>query len=383
MSFLKKTFTVLLAVMLFVSPGYRAEAKTKVITVTAEGVAAFENGDLATAKRQAKLDLFRNAAAKALGTYVESFTKTEDYMVALDRVYSQSQGVVSNYRIISEGRRGDMYVIRAKCDVAPHVLDGVLGPALIEQIGNPRILLVTEGDLDGKQMNMNAAEHEIAGKFHRAGYIMLDRGRLKQVVLADVSRLVSENRVADAGVLAAELGADVVLYLRASDTLAATQRIEGIRIHAVASQVDVRAVSASTAMILAEEHASSRGQGTSVRQANDKALGSATGKIAGKMVTTLAYNLANGRRGTLGGRTMTVTIGNLSFSQSRRLKKAVANLSGVISVFQRKYSAEELKMDVTCDMASGDLAEALCDLGIEVTDVTADTVGGILQKEEF
>ena len=77
-------------------------ASVKVISVNAEGVAPVIDGRKNEAREAAKRELMRNAVDAAIGSYVESVTKINNYQAVSDKVFSQAKGMVKRMDIDKE-----------------------------------------------------------------------------------------------------------------------------------------------------------------------------------------------------------------------------------------------------------------------------------------
>lgn len=70
-----------------------------------------------TDKEGAVRDAMRNAVETVVGTMIDSRTLIDKNVVALDEVYSKSQGFVKDIKILQESKSGGMYRVRASVDV--------------------------------------------------------------------------------------------------------------------------------------------------------------------------------------------------------------------------------------------------------------------------
>jgi hypothetical protein len=351
------------------------------VVVEAEGEAAVRDNDTSAARAAAKRDLYRNAVEKGIGAFVQGATKMKDFEVISDKVFSQSQGVVSDMEVIEEEVRGDLYHISARCKVASAALGGILGPALIDAMGNPRVVLLVSGFFDGQSAPAIRAGDEVSKIFHKAGYMMLDSAQIAALNAPQLKEEVLRGNPQALRTLVSATGADVILSAQVNNALYAKQKVEGIPIYAVQSSVQLKAISAQNAHILAEALADSKGQGVSQGAAADKAMTAAAKATADQLAYNLAYSLVNGRSGALAGRTVTVTVDNISFGDSRKLKASLEENADVVSVYQRNFSSGTLLLDVVVGGAADDLAVVLEQLGVEIRDVAQDTVSGIWQKQ--
>ena len=70
-----------------------------------------------TDRETALKDARRNAVEQVVGTFVDSRTITNDYMVEMDKIYLKSSGFVGKVEVLSEGFNNGMYKVRAKINV--------------------------------------------------------------------------------------------------------------------------------------------------------------------------------------------------------------------------------------------------------------------------
>ena len=119
---------LLLAGLSFMGIFNTAEAKE----VTVDGVGL----DRESAIRDAR----RVAVEEVVGTFVDSRTLTQNYMVELDNIYVKSSGFVGKVNVLSEGFENGMYRVRATIDVAqnpsPEILQQVQA---VMALNDPRI----------------------------------------------------------------------------------------------------------------------------------------------------------------------------------------------------------------------------------------------------
>ena len=101
-------------------------------TVTVEGIGV----DRESALRYAR----RVAVEQVVGTFVDSRTLTQNFMLELETIYTKSTGFVGKVDVLSEGFEGDVYKIRAAIDVnqnaSPEILQQVQA---VMALNDPRI----------------------------------------------------------------------------------------------------------------------------------------------------------------------------------------------------------------------------------------------------
>ncbi len=96
-----------------------------------------------TDRESAMRDARRIAVEQVVGTFVDSRTLVENYVVALDNIYTKSSGFVGKVTVLQEGMAGDAYQVRATIDVNQNP-----DPELLKQVqavvalNDPRIAVI-------------------------------------------------------------------------------------------------------------------------------------------------------------------------------------------------------------------------------------------------
>lgn len=126
---MKQKFLLLFAVFFLFSNVALAQQ------VTADGVGAD--------KESALRDAMRNAVEAVVGTMIDSRTLIDKNVVALDEIYSKSQGFVKDIKILQESQTGGMYRIKANVDVNTNPDTQLMNRLqMIMLLNDPRIAVV-------------------------------------------------------------------------------------------------------------------------------------------------------------------------------------------------------------------------------------------------
>ncbi len=354
---------------------------TSDITVEAEGQAPILNGDKAQARSEAKRQAYRDALEKGIGAYVEGITEMKDFQVVRDKVFSQSKGLVTDFKVTSETVEGDIFILKATCTVSVKKLDGVLGPVVIDALGNPRVMVVVDENVDGERPFLSTVEGETLRLFEKAGYLLVDPEQAKRLNQREYELARDTGDTSRLQDLAKHFDADVLVYGRAQAIPYANQKVEGIRIYGVRSQLQLKAILTQTAYVVGTEKFEHKDKGTSAQDAAVKGLTTCAHEAALGLVHKVAYSLVSGSAGGVPGRTVKLLISGLSFGDARTIKSALEESRGVTAVYQRAFRSKKLELDVNTEGNAEDLAVRLEELGVEVTGLTANTVEGVLAEE--
>jgi hypothetical protein len=114
------------------------------VEVEAEGQAAIFGGNVASARKQAVINAQRNAVEQGVGLILDSNSVMQNYQIIKDEVLTSSQGFVTRYVVLSEGRAGKAYRVKIKADVSKSLLEDRLSALRIlhKKMGNKRVMVI-------------------------------------------------------------------------------------------------------------------------------------------------------------------------------------------------------------------------------------------------
>ena len=129
-------------------------AVTFVLTMCANSVHAEEVTvvGLGVDKDSAVRDATRNAVEQVIGTFVDSRTLIQQSVVALDDIYTKSQGFVKNIRVLNESPVSGGYKVTAQIDVDTNPNGQLVNQlTMLMMLNDPRISVVVLGtDINGQ-----------------------------------------------------------------------------------------------------------------------------------------------------------------------------------------------------------------------------------------
>ncbi|NOY61485.1 MAG: hypothetical protein GXO75_21440 [Calditrichaeota bacterium] len=230
-------FVILLLVALLLLP---AQSPGQGLQVQTVGVGSITYGDVAAARDRAIDDALRKAVEQALGTYIDSQTKVENYMVVEDRILNWSRGYVSNYKILSEGKKApEVYEVQVAATVDQSDLknDADAVRNLIQGMGNPRVMFMIDeqniGDSPDRyhyfQVDMNVAETAMINRFMEKNFDVVDPATVRQSRERDsiVAAINGDPQAAKA--IATRLNAEVVVTGKAIAKVASGFNLAGMK----------------------------------------------------------------------------------------------------------------------------------------------------------
>ncbi len=178
------------------------------VEVLAEGVAAITS-TVDIARDQALKDALRKAVEQAVGSFINSETRVENFQLLSDRIYANSEGYVSSYRVLTESREGDMYRVVVRAVVKQERIENDLQAIgiLIAEQGMPRVMVVVSGGHnpdDGVSV-----ETKIISRLAEKGFLVVDPQTVARNIGAEQLRRLVEGDTQAALFAGMRTGAEV------------------------------------------------------------------------------------------------------------------------------------------------------------------------------
>lgn len=192
-------------------------------TILSIGEAPIYQGDRALAKNRALKDAKINAVRKIIGEQITQKTGVQDGQSLGTKLYNKIDGFVKEYEILGEEtffidtQPMLRLTVRSKVEFSKISTEV---DALLDDVGNPRIVILVGGEIAGKKLLMNdlknQAEVELSEELRKRGNNIVHPSRLASVLknkinlqLLDLDNIETNSLLLD---LAYEAGAEVLLY---------------------------------------------------------------------------------------------------------------------------------------------------------------------------
>lgn len=333
--------------------------------VLAEGVGALPavGGD-DIARDAALSDALRRAVEQGVGSFVSSETRVENFQLLSDRIYSNSRGYVSSYRVITESRDGGLYrvVIRARVRLGELENDLAAIGLLLREQGRPRVMVVVRelpagGDWGGYDptMSQTMLETMLVDAFRSKGFPVVDAATVARNIEKEQLRLILAGDDRTAMLVGMKTGAEIVVAgtaerSRSSRVIAGAARdIFRFRLSARAVNVESGEILGAVAPVVelpfSEDEARRRAADT-------------TG-------TALVSHILSGWT-----RRENVTIiqaSNADFDRVQQLRDEIrSRLRGIIQVISRDLTGSVATLEVVSETSSQEVLDGLRTRGITV-----------------
>ena len=343
----------------------------QVQTVTAEGVGAVIGGDRAIARDQAIQDALRKAVEQAVGILVSSETLVQNFQTLNDKIYTQTQGYIQNYRVLSENPGPNVHQVTIQASVAMGNLEKDLQALgfLLGQVGKPRVMiLVAEqqigqvnfnywwGTARGTQADLNVAENTIMDRFREKGFDIVDpqaqAGNIKIPQAFQVVELSNQNAIT----LGKQVDAEIVIVGMALARTAGS--IAGTAMKSIQANVSMRAIQIDNARVLSSGTENSAAIHIDEVTAGSEAIKKASVKMSDKMMDDI---LKNFQKRVGASTTVQLTVTGLSGADDvRKFKTSVlGQVRGVEGIHERSFAENVAKMDVDVKGSAQSLSQEI------------------------
>lgn len=364
------TFLLITIYFLLSTPIYAQENQT----VTSEGVAAIIEGNTAIARDNALKDAQRKAVEQAVGAMVASDTVVQNFQLVSDRIYSQSQGYIQNYKISSEGKtEGNLYKMTIQAVVSTTGLKNDLSALglLLQSKGMPRVLfMIAEQNVGQKQYaywwggkegsiaqgDMNIVEHTLTEKFLEKGFNIVDyKVQSKNI---NLSPAISEIDITDntAKAVGKELNAEVVILGKASAKLQGS--ILGSGILSSQASISAKVIKVDTGGVIASTSASGAAVHSDEITAGNKALEKVGTEVAEKLIEQIVKKWGQEASGSTLVQMVVSGIGN--YADFVKFKNAVQDkVRGVQAINHRSLSGGIAVVDIDIKGSANSFADEI------------------------
>ena len=259
------------------------------IEVEATGVAAIFSGNVAGARNQAIANAQRNAVEQGVGALVDSRTVSENFQIIKDEVLTSSQGFVTGYKILSEGktRDGNSFEVKIRATVSKELLEDRLSALRIlhKQMGNKRVMVIYQSDnpnaLGRNHGATTAALQTINNEFNDAGFRLFNQAATDKVYKQIEQAARVDRPVDDIIAMALDQQADVMVRF---ENISGQRGAQGGRFSAAFSTIRMSVYDANTGRQIADAQV----EGKQLLRANagpydwEKGLADAATQAAGK-----------------------------------------------------------------------------------------------------
>jgi Tetratricopeptide repeat./Protein of unknown function, DUF400. len=203
-------------------------------------------------KDSAIKNALRSAVEQCVGVRIGSRSMVDNFRLISDKVVSQADGYVSSYTVLSERSKFGAVEVSVSADVAITKLeDDLAAQKILYEIQNkPRIMVVLDERIEGRQLFEKTAKHVFEKALIAHGFIVVDQERMEQIRQADQA---APDDAKDLASSAFKNGADLIIRGAIDVSEATPKMIYGTQFYTVPIQMNARIVRADNAQIIASK----------------------------------------------------------------------------------------------------------------------------------
>jgi len=363
---IRATKFYLMVLLLFLSVLEASAQETR--TVTAEGVAAIQQGAIDTARDAALEDAQKRAVEQAIGIMIDSQTQVENYQLISDKILSQTKGYISRYNVTGESQEGQILRVRITADVAIGKLNDDLSAIgiLLGQMHKPRtMIMIAEQNIGhdwyawwwgyhGEQTDMGVVENTFMDVFTQKGFEFIDHATAAKEIKVTAAYKVQDLTVEQARTLGNQADAEVVIVGKA---LAKLYGDVGGGMKSVQADISAKAVRTDTGQVIATTVTHGAAVHITDTTAGIEALKKASAQAAEQMMEKI---LAVYSREAGGTRPISITITGLNKTQFVKFKDVLKNqVRGIKDLHERSFTGTTARISVDSKVSAQTLSDDL------------------------
>ncbi len=379
------SFFLLSLIIIILSARVTWAQETK--TVSAEGVAAIQQGAVDIARDAAIEDAQKRAVEQAIGIMIDSQTQVENYQLISDKILSQIKGYITRYNVTGEGQESGLLRVRITADVSMGRLNDDLSAIgiLMSQMHKPRTMIMIAEQNVGRDVNawwtgaqaetdLGAVEHAFMEKFTERGFEFIDHEVASREIKVTAPYRVPDLSAAQAKTLGSQADAEVVIIGKA---LAKSYGDVGGGMKSVQADLTAKAVRTDTGQVIAASSVHAAAVHITEISAGTEALKKAANLAADDMMTKIlaAYSKEAG-----GTRPVAITVTGLSKTQFVKFKDVLRNqVRGIKDLHERSFTGTTAKISVDSKTSAQALSDELVlrDFGTFAVEVVGSTANSL------
>jgi hypothetical protein len=334
------------------------------------------------AKELALKDAFRMAIEKVAGVYLQSESEMKDFELVKDQIFTESKGIVSNYKILSETKNPtdpSEITLKVECTVSWAALKERWQTirSVLKDKNYPRLLIqtkITFGGMDAKDFNKDTLQLSMERVFASVGFPIVSLGGVNEEDPNAVHELAKNNRV------------ELLLLFNFKPTMESQ--------YALGTTIKTHTLITIVQGSISQMMYTSKSMGSEVKRQVASLPKTYTFSGINPTITMAEGLMDAGERYAKDliteilnqswdiqaqeGVPVIVKVEKISYSQLRNLKSALEKVSGIKKLMQRGYRDKIVEFELMTSLSSDKLVDLVFDtaekigLNLDVKD-TSDT----------
>lgn len=337
-------------------PADGALAQTTVVpSVTGEGITP------AAAKR----DALRKALEQGAKLEIASYSRTENFELVRDTIFSRAEGLVRSFRVLDEGEGGGgIYYCTIRAEVSTSAVATAWGQVrnLLSQIGQPKVMVYVTETIDDQVQTSSILESMIEERLIKVGFEVYDSTHLDAIQSREAAAAQANKDAGKMASLAKGFGTQVFIMGYANANRADNVAPHGVALVMYNCDVQAKAFYTDTGKLLSSSslpvtRGGARGHTDFSPQAGKMAIHNAAKPLIDELYATVmrswSYQISSG------GEIRVEISGFASVAEAFKLKKRFKAIAGVDSVHGPNYTGGFAVYRIKATMTAEDLMEYL------------------------
>jgi hypothetical protein len=349
--------------------------ESNIVTVEVEGEG--------TDQESAKADALRKAVEIGGKQEISSHSQAENFTLIRDTIYSRSEGIVVDYKIIKEGPGvGGTFFCRMQAKVDKTAIATRWGEVqnVLDQIGRPKIMVYIQEKIDGRLDTSSILESKIEERLVKAGFDLVARDAVEEIAKKESVDAKTEDDVKKIQRIAKNFHAQIYIVGFANANFAEIADLYGVSAAMYNCDAMIKCYYTDSGRLLASEslpvtRRGARGKASQSPQAGKAALTAAGEAIVEKMYVTVMKGWCTQ---TSAGGDIVLEVGSVKFGQANAIKKALADMAPVVQKVHMEFSKNVATYRIVAKCTGEELAAKLAEGPVEklmdISDVTLNRI---------
>jgi len=381
---MRKVVSFALFAVLLAAPAANAKILSKsagpgAVWVRVRDKAPYED-DKDAARKEALERAMRRALEEGGKIFIESQTKVENFETIHDRIFTYTEGIVTDVTVEKEGiLDSEFYVVYIVCKV--HTQDLVNKwqalRALVEKRGKPRIMVTISETINRRYSRSGTAQTLIQDELLKRRMPLVDERQMQSLKELELKEAQLDQNLSKIVQLAKQQNAEIVIVGTSEANYEGVRTTYGVNLHKYNAEVQVRAVKTSTGELMVSKRASVNASATERQKAEKDALAKAGKAVALDTVRQLVsmWFFEEDR-----GANIVVRINGIGYKPLKKMMDFLERNKKVKSAKRRSYKRKVAVVEVQTHLDVDALIDLIMDSGAAEFEVDETGASNIMLK---
>lgn len=312
----------------------------------------------------ARRDALRKALEQGAGVEISSHSQVENFELIRDTIYARAEGIVSSYKILDQGfGAGGTFYCKIEAIVDPSAVASTWGAVqnVLDQLGEPRIIVCIDERIDGVPQDSSILENEIENRLLAIGFKLKEGKQVREILRRESADAAVEDNVAKVQAIAKDFGAQLFVTGTALANFAEVREVAGTPLAMYNGSGEIKMFYTDSGDLLASESLANARGGARGYNANSPQAGKMALKHAGgPLVDSMYWNVMQrwSERLSAGG-DIALEVEGVSLKTAMQIKNKLAEIPNVQRVGGPELTKGIATFRVVTTLTAQDLAQHL------------------------